>query len=1175
MSTPFVHLHVHSDFSLLDGACKIESLLSAAEKFGMPALALTDHGNLHGIVQFYSAAKDHNVKPIIGYEAYMAPGSRFEKSSEGETYYHLTLLAETIEGYHNLVKLSSLAYLEGFYYKPRVDKELLAAYSGGIIALSGCLSSEINTLLLRDEYEGAIAAAIRYREIFGDGNFYLELQNNDLHDQKRAVEGTVRMGRELKIPVVATNDIHYLARDDARAHEVLLCINTGKTVYDENRMRMETDQFYFKSGDEMAAAFGHVPGAIENTLKIAERCNAKLNFDERRFPRFVPPKIDGRELTDVEYLRMLCAEGFARLYASDDAAARERLEYELKVIADMGYASYFLIVWDFVRFARSKKIPTSMRGSGVGSVTSYVLGLIDFDPLKHDLIFQRFLDPERKEPPDIDIDFCEYGREDVMQYVKEKYGVDNTAQIITFGSMKAKAVVRDVGRALNVALPEVNAIAKLIPSTLGTKLKDALEQVPDLKTLRANGEKHIQELFDISLKLEGLNRHPSIHAAGVCIADKPLTEHVPICKVGDLISTQFAMNDLEKSGMLKMDFLGVRFLTIVDRTLDLIEKRTGTRPDMTKIPLDDRPTYDLLTAGQGRGVFQMSSSGMRNLLLKLKPDNIEDIIAVVALYRPGPLGSGMVDDFIKRKHGLAKVTYQHPSLEKVLKTTYGVIVYQEQIMQIAHEIAGLTMAEALTMIKAISKKKASIMAARREKFINGAVANGIQMKTAEEIFGLIEYFAGYGFNKAHTTAYAYLTYRTAWLKCHYPIEFMSATLTCEMGDTDKIVEYMDECRQMGIEVVPPDINESGRGFDIVGDRTIRFGLGAVKGVGDKAIESIIDARKKGPFKSLFDFCERVDLRSVNKSVVEALIKCGAFDSAGANRPTLIGEVDRALKIGSAAQNARLSGQMSLFGGASAVQAPSDKLDELPDWSDAEKFRNEKETVGLYLTGHPLAQYQELLDTFSSIDITDLRHLDDKQDVVVGGLVGHVSKMVTKSGRYAGQSMAKFVLEGMEGLCSCVIFSEPYARYSEYVKEDRPIFVAGKVDLSGNSPGIRAEELVPMKSVREKFTSELHVRLDREQAEGAAAAALQKVFIDHPGDCSVYFHVHTGNGDEVVIKAALRYSIKPNETFHEAITKAIDASRVQYQPLHGKIRETRRAEAETAAEQPEMMEEMDV
>ena len=1153
MPTGFVHLHVHSDFSLLDGACKIEKLVRAAEKFGMPALALTDHGNLHGVVQFHSAAKEHHVKPIIGYEAYIAPRSRLDKSAEGEAFHHLTLLAQDLAGYHNLVRLASLAYLEGFYYKPRVDKELLAQYSKGIIALSGCLSSEINTLLLRDDFNGAVGAAVNYREIFGDGNFFLEIQDNGLPAQKRGLEGTLRISKELGIPPVATNDIHYLERGDARAHEVLLCINTGKTVYDESRMKMESDEFYFKSGEEMTKTFGHVAGAVENTLAIAERCNVQLNFNERRFPRFAPPSENGGTPTDVEYLRKLCEEGFARHYPAGDAAARERMEYELKVIADMGYASYFLIVWDFVRFARSRKIPTSMRGSGVGSVVSFVLDLIDLDPLKHDLIFQRFLDPERKEPPDIDVDFCEFGREEVMEYVKSKYGVDNTAQIITFGSMKAKAVVRDVGRALNIPLSEVNSIAKQIPYTLGTKLKDALEQVPELKSLREAGEKKIQELFDVSLKLEGLNRHPSIHAAGVCIADRPLIEHIPICKVSDIVATQFAMNDLEKAGMLKMDFLGVRFLTIVDRALDLIERRTGKRPDITRIPLDDRPTYDLLTAGKARGVFQMSSSGMRNLLAKLRPDTLEDIIAVVALYRPGPLQSGMVDDFIKRKHGLAKVTYQHPSLEKVLKTTYGVIVYQEQIMQIAHEIAGLTMAEALTMIKAISKKKASIIAARKEKFIAGAGANGIDARIAEEIFSLIEFFAGYGFNKAHSTAYAYLTYRTAYLKCHYPVEFMAATLSCEMGDTEKIVEYMDECRQMDIQIMPPDINESERGFNIVGERKIRFGLGAVKGVGDKAIESMIDARRKGPYKSLFDFCERVDLRTVNKTVLDALVKCGAFDCTRVNRPTLLNAVDRALKIGGSAQTDRLSGQMSLFGAAQAA-APSEELQELPDWPDAERLHHEEDTVGLYITGHPLNEYVDLLNDYDSADITGLRKMDDKQPVVLGGLVRGVSRLLTKTGRFAGQSMAKFNLEGMKGSCSCVVFSEAFARFSDFVQEYRAIFVVGKVDLSGNSPGIRVEEIVSMKNARDKFTSELHVRLDRKLAEGPALADLQKVFIDHPGDCAAYFELPSTSDEEVMIKVARRFYFKPGQDFHDAITKMIDAKSLTYRAAHAKARE---------------------
>jgi len=1182
-ASEFVHLHVHSDYSLLDGACKIAKLTGAARQFGMPAIALTDHGNLHGVIDFYSAALEHELKPIIGYEAYVAPGSRFEKSSEGEAFHHLTLLAENDAGYRNLVKLSSRAYLEGFYYKPRVDKDLLEEHAEGLIALSGCLSSEVNSCLLRDDPEGAIACAVRYREIFGDGNFFLELQDNGLDEQKKSVQGTLKISQELGIPVVATNDIHYLTRADARAHEVLLCINTGKTVYDESRMKMETDEFYFKSGEEMIERFGHIPGAIENTLAIAERCNVTLDFNQRHFPRYDPKKEAGRDITDVEYLRELCEKGFAERYGQDDRRARERLEYELDVIQQMGYSSYFLIVWDFVRYARERGIPTSMRGSGVGSVVSYVLGMIDLDPLKHDLIFQRFLDPERKEPPDIDIDFCEFGREEVIRYVKEKYGEANTAQIITFGSMKAKAVVRDCGRALDIPLGEVNRIAKLIPSALGTKLSESLENVPELRAEREKADKSIQELFDISLRLEGVHRHPSIHAAGLCIADEPLTEHVPVCKVGDLIATQFAMNDLEKSGMLKADFLGVRFLTIVDRTLDLIEQRTGERPDLMRIPLDDRPTYDLLSAGNGRGVFQMSSPGMCNLLRKLQPDNIEDIIAVVALYRPGPLGSGMVDDFIARKHGRQKVSYIHPSLEKVLKTTYGVIVYQEQIMQIAHEIAGLTMAEALTMIKAISKKKAKVIAARKEKFIAGAIQHGLTQSAAEEIFGLIEYFAGYGFNKAHTTAYAYLSYRTAYLKAHYPVEFMAATLSCESDDTDKVFEYMDECRRMGIEVLPPSVNESDREFRIAGDSgspALRFGLGAVKGIGDKAIEAIVSEREKGgPFKSLFDFCERVDLHSVNKSVVEALIKCGAFDGMGYNRPTLLNEVERALKIGSKAQADRIAGQLNLFGGL-PEQKEEGQVVELPDWPSNELLRLEKEVMGFYLSGHPLAEHRELLDTYAVDEIGQLGRMEARTKVVMGGLIGKVSKMVTKSGRFAGQTMARFSLESEKSSCMCTIFSEQYSQYCDYVKEDTPVFVVGQVDLSGNSPGVRVEELVPMKRVRERFTTELHIHLGRNgtNGNGDTLSAIRKRFIDHPGDCMVFFEVPSENGEEISIKVGRRFYVRPDEDFHRAMTEVVDPADLEYRSVHGSRRKREaepELEPEVAAEEMEEEEEEEV
>jgi DNA polymerase III subunit alpha len=844
----FVHLHVHSHFSLLDGAITIPQLVKAAEDYGMPALALTDHGNLYGAVQFYKACTAAKVKPIIGMEAYVAPGSRTDrKRTPSGAFFHFILLARNEEGYRNLMRLSSSAYLEGYYYRPRIDKEILAKHSKGLIGMSACLSSEINRAALQGDDAELRAQIESYRSLFEPECFFLEIQRNGLQEQERILEKIPPLAKEYGIPLVATNDIHYLRREDARAQEVHLCINTGQTMDDSDRLRFNSDQFYFRSKAEMERVLGDFPDAIENTARVAEMCDLQLDFTKTHLPVF---EISTRE-DPVSYFRELCLAGCLERYPDFDSRPdiRERLDREMAVIERMGYVSYFLIVWDFIRYARENGIPVGPgRGSAAGSIVAYSLRITNVDPLAYDLLFERFLNADRISMPDIDIDFCMEGREKVIEYVKRKYGEDRVCQIITFGTMAARAVLRDVGRALGVPLPEVDAIAKRIPAGPKVSLRESLDADPDLKKLR-EGDAKIRELFEISLRLEGLNRHSSTHAAGVVIGDAPLIETVPLQKNGDDITTQFGMEDLESIGMLKMDFLGLRTLTVIDRALSLIEKSRGVRIDIDAIPLDDPKTYELLCRGDAAAVFQLESKGMRDLLRRLRPDRFEDIIALLALYRPGPLEGGMVDTYVQRKHGLEPMVFEHPILEPILSETNGVILYQEQVMRIANQMAGFSLNEADTLRKAMGKKKKEIMEKFKEKFSSGAASKGIDRGLATRIFDLIEFFAGYGFNKSHSTAYALVSYQTAYLKANYPTEFMAAVMTCEMSNTDKILEYLEECRRMGIETLPPNINRSEKGFTVEGNR-IWYGLEAVKGLGGKVVDAMIEERQKnGEFRS--------------------------------------------------------------------------------------------------------------------------------------------------------------------------------------------------------------------------------------------------------------------------------------------------------------------------------------
>jgi len=1117
-SKNFVHLHVHSHFSLLDGACKVEDLVSRAGELGMPALALTDHGNMYGSVQFYKAAEKAGIKPVIGYESYIAPGSRTSRDAEGmrDAAFHLTLLAENDAGYRNLLKLASTAFLDGFYYRPRIDKEILAEHSDGVIALSGCLKGEIPRLLLNESFDEAVAVGQHYVDILGKDNFFIELQYNGIDDQAQVLDPLCAVADKLGVGTVATNDIHYMRRDDVRAHDALLCINTGKTFEDTQRMRFQTDQFYFRTPDEMAEIFARFPNAIENTGRIAERCNARIDLSTFHFPTFTPP--DGK--APEQYLRELCDAGLAEKYPNPTPEVSERLEYELGIIRQTGYDTYFLIVWDFVRFCHDNGIPAGARGSGCSSLVGYCLGISYVDPIRYNLMFERLLHPERKEMPDFDIDLCERRRGEVIEYVREKYGSDNVAQIITFGTLKAKAAVRDVGRVMGIPLVQVDAIAKKIPGELKMTLDKALDQDPDLRKMIEN-DPEARELFDIARKVEGLNRHASTHAAGVVIADRPLTDYTALCRPGGgEVTTQWPMKDVAAAGLLKMDFLGLRTLTIVQDALKLIRETTGEDVDLEAIPLDDQKTFDLFRNGDTNGVFQFGSSGMRAMLRELKPDKFEDLIAANALYRPAALSAGQVDEYIKRKHNPEIVTYEHPIIEECLGESYGVMATQEQVMLMVHKLAGLSMGRALTLVKAISKKNTDYIEATRRDFIDGAVANNVSKSLAERIFELIVFFGGYGFNRAHSTAYAMLAYKTAYLKAHHPVEFMAATLTCESGTIDNVVRFVDETRKMGIQVLPPSVSHSRAEF-AVEDGSVRYGLGAIKGVGGKAAEAIVEAREKhGQFKNFYDFCDTVDLRAVNRQVVETLIKCGAFDCTGARRAQLAIVAEAALHIGAAAQEDRERGQKSLFDSGSDPGVESNVLHSLPDvpeWPEATLLAGERETLGLYMSSHPLASHERLLRTFSTHTTSEAAAAEDGTPVFIGGLVEGLRTTVTKSGPAAGKKMARFVLEDLSDSVQCVMFGEDYQRDTDLIQPGRPVFLKGSVSHRTGDPSIRVNEAFKFEKALLRFTDGLVISLDKEAATEPTFTEIKKILEASPGKAHVFIEV-PDDGKTVVLQA---------------------------------------------------------
>jgi len=1138
----FVHLHVHSEYSVLDGMCRLSELVDRVIEFGMPAVAVTDHGNMFGAIDFYTIARERGVKPIIGSEMYVAPGSRFSRTaaSASDAAFHLVLLAENLAGYHNLVALSSASYLEGFYYKPRIDKELLAAHTDGLIAMSSCLKGEVTSAVLRDNLDDAVRIAQQYSEIFGRDNFFIELQDAGMDSQRRANPVLVEVARKCGLGLVASNDTHYLRREDSKAHEVLLCIQTGSTLDDERRMRFPTDQFYLRSPAEMAELFAEWPESLRTSVEIADRCNIEIPLGQPLIPQFEPPP--GK--TAEEYLRELAEAGARRRYGDDlEQQVCDQLEYELDVIVRMGFVGYFLVVWDFVKFAREKGIPVGPgRGSAAGSIVSYALGITDLDPLRYGLLFERFLNPDRISLPDIDIDFCYERRGEIIDYVTRKYGSGNVCQIITFGTLGPRNAIRDVGRVLNIEYGRVDKVAKLVPAELNITLEKALEREPELKR-QVDSEPDIGRLYSIARSLEGLVRHASTHAAGVVISDTPLTDHVPLYRArgdeSEPITTQYTMGAVEKVGLLKMDFLGLRTLTVLSDTVRMVEENHGATIDLGRLPLDDAKTYRLLNSAQTVGVFQLESRGMRDLAQQIGINTFEDIGALVALFRPGPLN--MRDEFVGRKQNRLAVEYDHPLLESVLEETYGVMLYQEQVMETAQVVGGFSLAEADTLRRAMGKKIVAQMTRMREQFLAGAVERGVERQTAEHIFGLMEQFAGYGFNKSHSTAYALIAYQTAYLKAHYPAEFMAATLSSFLANTDKLVTFFDECRRMDIELLPPDVNASQWKFTVE-DGKIRLGLGAIKNVGQAAVEGVIEERdSRGPYESMFDLCTRADARQLNRRMLESLVKGGALDCTGASRSRMTAGVNDAISRGQAAQRERDSGQTSLF---DMFDGPMDldtgALPPADEWTERERLANEKQVLGFYVSGHPLAGHARLLSMLTTATADRIPELDDGTRIIVGGMVTGVRTAVTQR----GDRMAFVTLEDLTGIFEAVIFSDAYETARECLEPDRTVIIKGRVNRTDTRSGVRATSIVPIETAQSKCVRSVHVRVPTGDAENGIAERLAQTVRDHTGPLPLYIHYST-HGLDAVIRAADQFRLGPTDQCLDTLADLVGKNNVWF------------------------------
>ncbi len=1123
---PFVHLHVHTHYSMLDGACRIKDLVKRTKDHGMDAIAITDHGALFGLIEHYQTCVDAGVKPILGLEAYVSPTRRDDRTTKpGESAYHLLLLAENLEGYRNLLKLSSLSYKEGFYYKPRIDKELLREFKGGLIATSACLGGEVANAYLKHNPQKARECAEMYAGIFDRDKFFIEVQGNGLPEQDQVNPELMDLAGKLGVGVVGTNDVHFLEKDDHFAHNCLCCISTGKMADDEGRLIYPTE-LYLKTPAEMQQSIGRFGDAYANTKRIADLCNVELDFGKQYAPVYkVPSDFDIKPEhkamgQDEAYMRQLCEEGLEWRYGKTEVSqeVRERLEKEIGVIAGKGFCSYFLIVWDFCNYAREQGIPVGARGSGVGTMVGYLLGLCNVDPVTYDLLFERFMDPDRAEMPDIDIDICMNGRGKVIEYVREKYG--HVAQIITFGTLAAKAAVRDVGRVLNLPLSEVDKVTKLIPTVPpGIKLDEALKRVGELRE-KYETDAQVAKVIDIAKRLEGLCRNAGCHAAALVIAEQPLEELVPLYqdKDGNTL-TQYEGPTVEKCGLLKMDFLGLRTLSVLQRSIDLVKETKGIDLDIEAVPLDDQTVLDLFRRGETRGIFQFESGGMQDLLLKMKPDRLEDLIAANALYRPGPME--LIPDYCARKHGREKVPTVHPDMDEILSETYGIMVYQEQVMRIFNRLGGIPLRAAYGLIKAISKKKESVIAKFKPQFIEGAKERGLSEDVAKEVFALILKFGGYGFNKSHSTRYAIVAYQTAYMKTYHPVEYMAALLTFESGNTEKVVEYIDECGKVsrpeggrGVQVLPPDVNLSGCDFTPVYkqnvDPTIRFGMTAVRGVGEKAVNTIIEERESGGrFENLYDFCERVDSRAVTKSTLDALVRCGAFGSIHEKRAPLVHALDRAFEMGQQAQADKRDGQAALFGtpAPTAGGATDVTLPKVKEFAPSELLQFEKELLGFYLTDHPLGEHQSAIDRYTTASTKEAMELSEGSEVMIGCMISSVRSRVGKTGRSAGRKWAIIELEDFDGKIEAMAFADTFEeiedRFPKLLKADSILFVRGVVDCKRETPSLILRDVVPIEEATAKLTTAIRLDLDPLVHTPENIAALKPLFEQHRGGCDVY------------------------------------------------------------------------
>jgi DNA polymerase III subunit alpha len=1145
MTTDFVHLHVHTAYSLLDGAIKLDELFQKAERDGQKAVAITDHGNLHGAARFSLTAKNYPVKPIIGCEVYVSEGDHTNLSSGQPKPYHQVLLCENEIGFRNLLQIVNTAQLEGktpgLFGRPRADRALLEKHSEGLIALSSCLSGMVPRAILEFGYDKALPVIDWYRQVYGD-RFYLEIQENGIPEQTKANEAVLKLSREFDIPVVATCDAHFLERKHHTSHDILLCIQTGKSIHDEGRFKFSTDQVYFRTREEMAQVFRHVPEALTNTMEVAERCNFQIEKSEPIFPTYETPVGEDLNSTFTKTSRVGLKKRLQELKSSHDAKTdgpwkkveleyAARLETEMELIREKGFAGYFLIVQDFIRWARDQGIPVGPgRGSAAGSLVSYSLRITNIDPIQYGLLFERFLNPERLDNPDIDVDFCAEGRDAVIQYVSDKYGEECVSQIASFGTMKARMVVRDVGRAMGYSFGEVDTVVRLIPTDLDMTLEKA-EREPDLARLLSSSQ-WVQDMWPHCRALEGLLRHASTHAAGVVISEKPLGHIVPLMRDKDRkVVCQYDKNDVEKVGLIKFDFLGLKTLTVIDKCLKHIKAVSGIEIDMDTIPVDDPKPYELLGRGLSNGVFQFESSGMKELLVRIKPDCIEDLTAIAALYRPGPLGSGMVDQFIARKKGEEPVTYMLPELETILEPTYGMMVYQEQVQQIAHTIGGLSLGEADLLRRAMAKKSTDEMEFFSKKFQSGATAQGFPVKVSQELWNLMEKFAEYGFNKSHSAAYAMVAYHTAYLKAYHPAEFIAALMTMEKDDSDKIMAKIAECRDLDIEVLPPDVNESSLDFTVTPDGRIRFGLAAVKNVGEGAVLSILEAREsRGPFKSLHDFCERVDLHKINRRVVESLVKCGAFDTIERNRATLLGAVEAALDGASRAQADREAGQTSLFGmmgDDEKIGAP--QLPDVPPWSHEQELAFEKEVLGFFITGHPLDDFRNVAKAFATHDSVRLREETNERQARVAALITSFEKRTTRQGKPMASGMA----EDQFSPFRFMMFSEGLEASAAALEDlEKPLLLFGKVDVREGGSGLLVDRMIPLEKAAEVCSNEVHFYL---KSAGLMKSQMQRLFDlvkRHRGRCRGYIHLEIPDRPEALIQLPVTVGMQPSDQLVE-------------------------------------------